>query len=121
MAAYEKQRISELIDTQRVVWTLTSADATGVGVELPEHADKCWQVYGTWGGATATIQGANVDVEAQYFALKNAVGGADVAFTADAVPKNTVESSLFVRPKLTAAGVGATVTVVLIARRQPRY
>lgn len=120
MAAPVKTRIEEYNDAVKITWTLTTADATGDGIALPEHPDRCWHATGTWGGATATMQGSNTDTDGLYSALLNAVGGASITWTADGATKNSVESCLYVRPKLTTAGTGATVVVVLIARKQPR-
>lgn len=106
-------------DTVIATWVLTTADTTGValGEAFIQHADRCWHASGTWGGATAAIQGSNTDTDALYGALTNASGGAAITWTDDGAPKQSIENPLFVRPKLTTAGVGATVTVVLVARR----
>lgn len=120
MAAATPSRPGDQFNVIQYTWTLTSADATGDGVDLPDHPDKCWHVTGTWGGATAAIQGSNTNSDALYGALTNAAGGSAITWTADGAPKNSIESSRYVRPKLTTAGAGATLTVVLIARKQPR-
>lgn len=98
-------------------WTLTTADTTGVAVEFPMYADLCWHAIGTWGGATAAIQGSNRDTDAEYGALTNASGGAAITWTADGAPKQSIERPRFVRPKLTTPGSGATVVVTLLARK----
>lgn len=102
-------------------WVLTSTDTTGkaVGPEISQHTDRCWQATGTWGGATAAVQGSNTDTDALYAAISNASGGAAITWSADGACKNQIESALYVRPKLTTAGAGASVTVTLFARRNP--
>jgi hypothetical protein len=102
-------------------WVLTTANPTGaaVGPEIAQHTDLCWQATGTWGGATAAIQGSNTDVDANYGAVTNASGGAAITYTADGAPKQQIEKPAFVRPKLTTAGTAASVTVTLFARRNP--
>lgn len=100
-------------------WVLTTADPTGdaVGAEISQHTDLCWHATGTWGGATAAIQGSNTNTDGLFGAVTNAAGAAAITWTADGAPKQQIEKPLFVRPKLTTVGVGATVTVTLFARR----
>lgn len=99
-----------------VTWVLTTADVDGAPISLPEHADLCWQAIGTWGGATLTLQGSNTTTDAQFMSLTNAAGGTAATFTADGI-KNTIETPIYKRPKLTTAGSGASVTVTLLIRR----
>lgn len=107
-------------NTVLYTWVLTTADTTGValGPEIVQHTDLCWHASGTWGGATAATQGSNTNTDALFGATKNAAGGSAITFTADAgSPANQLEKPLYVRPKLTTAGAGATVTVTLLVRR----
>ena len=98
-------------------WTLTTADPTGLGVEIPEWADRTVHFIGTWGGATAAFQGSNRDTDGEYFNLSNAAGAAAITKTADAAPVAVVELPRFVRPKLTTVGAGATIVCTLLLRR----
>ena len=102
-------------------WVLTTADPTGnpLGAEISQHTDLCWHATGTWGGATAAIQGSNTNTDGLYGAMTNASGGTAITWTADSAPKQQVEKPVFVRPKLTTVGAGASVTVTLFARRNP--
>lgn len=95
-------------------WVLTTANADGAPISAPEWADRTWQAAGTFGGATTSLQGSN-DLS-NWFNMSNAAGGAVVAITA-AAGAATIELPLWVRPNLTAVGVGATITVTLLARR----
>lgn len=116
--------VSKLSSDPEVIlfsWTLTSAAATGTAMRFPQHADLTWHAIGTWGGATAAVQGSNRDTDAEYGALTNVSGGAAVTWTADGAPKTTIERPLFCRPKLTTPGAGATVVVTCLARKTPRY
>lgn len=99
----------------RAVWTLTSADNTGTPIKLPEWADRSIQFGGTWGGATAIVEGSNDGV--LYGGLSNAAGGAAISKTADAGPVSIIELPLYMRPRLSVVGAGATVTVTLLLRR----
>lgn len=101
-------------------WVLTSADTTGVAVELPEWADRTWQV-GTSGdsfGATGvcSIQGCHTNVDADFATLSNAAGATAATFSAAGV-KTVIELTRYMRPKLTTPGTNASVTVILVARR----
>lgn len=111
-------------DGLRAVWTLTTADHTGaaLGPAQFQHADMCFQAVAaadgsTWGGATLAIEGSNDGTN--FFALTNASGGAAVTFTANG-GKQIIEKPFYVRPRLSAVGVGATVVITLAARRNPR-
>lgn len=100
-----------------VTWALTTADPTGVGVEIPEWADRTIQFTGTWGGATAAFQGSNIDTDGLYGNLSNAAGAAAITKTADGAPIAVIELPRYVRPKLTTVGAGASVTATLMLRR----
>lgn len=95
-------------------WALTSTNTDGSLVEWTQWADRCFQAVGTWGGATLTIQGSNDGTN--WFTLSNAAGAAAATFTADG-GKAIIELPRYVRPNLTTAGTGATVSVTLLARR----
>lgn len=97
------------------VWPITTANPDGTPIEWVQWADRCFTASGTWGGATLTIQGSNDGVV--WLPLSNAAGGTAATFTADGL-KSIIELPRYVRPNLTVAGAGATVTVTLLARRQ---
>jgi hypothetical protein len=96
------------------VWTLTSANADGAPVEMPPWADRCWQAFGTWGGATLSLEGSNDGVN--WFVLSNAAAGTAATQTANG-GKQTIEAPRYTRPNLTVPGAGASVTVSLLLRR----
>ena len=96
-------------------WTLTTADPEGGWFEWAQWADRCGTAFGTWGGATLTWQGSNDGTNA--FTLSNAAGGTAATQTADG-GKQLLELPLYVRPKLTSVGVGATVVAELCAVRK---
>lgn len=96
-------------------WALTTANTDGSPVEWTQWADRCFTAFGTWGGATLTIQGSNDGTN--WFTLSNAAGATGATFTADG-GKSIIELPRYVRPNLTTPGAGATVSVQLLARRQ---
>lgn len=93
-------------------WTITTADHTGAGYQLPDAADRTVQFTGTWGAATVKIEGSIDGVT--YFALKDPQG-VEISATADEL--NAVEENVaYIRPRLTAVGAGATVVAALLSR-----
>lgn len=101
-------------------WILTSADVDGAPLEAPEWADVTWVIgrnSDTFGGATCAIQGANINSNDGDFVNLNdaAGGGAATATTLKSI--TTIQNPRYVRPKLTTAGTGATITVTALLRR----
>lgn len=103
----------------KCTWVLTTADPTGASIACPDFNDKNWTIGNAsgdaFGGATCSLQGVNATGDT-LVTLNKAAGGAAATAAAAAVI-NTIENTLFVAPVLTAVGVGATITVTLLARR----
>lgn len=97
-------------------WALTSTNTDGAPVAFPEWADVTWHFFGTWGGATAKVQGSADGSTFYATGLSNAAGGAEGTASADKI-YTTIERPLYMRPNLTTAGAGATITVTAVARR----
>lgn len=95
-------------------FALTTADVDGAPIEWTEWADRTWTATGTWGGATLSLEGSNDGTV--WLTLNNAAGGTAATATADKCMA-VLETPRYVRPKLTTAGAGAAVTVILVARR----
>jgi hypothetical protein len=102
-------------DVVEIVWVLTSTDRDGFSAEWYRWADQTWVATGTWGGATLTVEGSADGTT--WVPLSNAAGGTAATATANKA-MTVIELPRFVRPNLTTAGSGATVTVTLLARRQ---
>lgn len=109
----------------RFTWALTTADPTGDSLEWSEWCDVTWTVHdATWGGATLTLQGSNDGTN--WFTLTNAAGATALTATSGGSSAGTangytsIETPVYVRPKLTTVGVGAAVTVDALKRRQTR-
>lgn len=98
----------------KFTWALTSADATGEAIDgrYGEWADRTTYFLGTWGGATAVIEGGDGST---YVPLVDPQGTA-ISKTVDAIEVIT-EIPEFTRPRLSVAGAGATITCTVIARR----
>ncbi len=96
------------------LWTLTDADLTGDPLTVPAHADKTVQMYGTFQGGSLIVEGANHPTSPTYTTLTDQAGnnlsktGAAIAFV--------LQNPLLVRPRLSGAGLNASVSVVLCVR-----
>jgi|SRR5688572_12416791 len=102
-------------NTFMAAWTLTTADATGEAIEIPGAADRTVQFEGTWGGATAQLEGSNDN--SVWVALTNPATGTAISATTDATGMSAVmENPRYIRAKLTTAGAGATVRAKLFSR-----
>lgn len=103
----------------KCTWILTTADPQGVFVAFPEYADKTLTIGmesgDAFGAATCVIQGKNT-VAATAATLNKAATGTAASFTAAGVV-SVIENTVFIAPLLSVVGAGATVTVVLLARR----
>ena len=115
--ATDNPTITELGGSAQVfkaTWDLTTADHTGAPISgrYAEFADRTVYFLGTWGGATAAVEGGNGTT---YVALTDPQGNS-ISKTADAIEVIT-EVPEFTRPRLTTVGVGATVTATVIMRR----
>lgn len=100
--------------TLKFVWTLTTANADGAPIDskYSEHSDRTVYFLGTWGGATAALQGGDGST---WLPLTDPQGNA-ISKTADGIEMVT-EIPETTRPALTAVGAGATIVCTLIARR----
>lgn len=115
MAALVRTDLSRGVDqVYKFTWTLTTADPTGDPIDgrYAEWADRTMYALGTWGGATAVMEGGDGTT---YLSLTDPQGTA-ISKTADAIEVVT-EVPEYSRPRLSSVGVGAAVTVTVIARR----
>lgn len=99
---------------KKVTWTLTTAAGDGAWVKFNEFRDRCISFQGTFGGATVVLRGSN-DGGTTQFTLNDPLG-TDIS-TAAAAMFQVMESPELVRAQLTAVGVGATITAILVAGR----
>lgn len=95
------------------LWTLTTADPNGDSVSTPGARDRSIQVFGTFGGATLTVQGSS---DGTNWSTLHDESGVALTFTAEAAHA-IVENLLHLRVALTAVGVGATITVYVLCGR----
>lgn len=97
-------------------YTITTANADGAPIPMPEWADVTVIARGTWGGATLKVQGSDDGTNFVTTGLSNAAGGTEFSASADKVA-TLIERPPYIRPILTTAGSGATLTVVVSVRR----
>lgn len=99
-------------------WTLTSANSDGapIGPAHANYADRCVQVTGTIGTASAlTVQGSN---DGTNYGACNDAFGADLNAIAVNAINAIAELPLYMRPILGTPGSGATLVFTIVARKQ---
>ena len=92
-----------------VTWPALAGTDDGSPFRVPSSADLTFQVVGTFGGATCTLQGSNNGTD--WHALTQRGGTAGMAYTS-AASHACNENPLFVRPNITG-GSGSALTVTL--------
>lgn len=104
------------VTTRRIAWVGLATGDDGAPVDWSAHADRSVQVFGTFGGATVTMQGSNDagPVPTNWNTLTDLNGNA-IAFTAAGM-EQIAESTCWVRPVVTA-GAASGITVQMLLRR----
>lgn len=101
-----------------IQWVLANTD-TGRPFPVPDRADKCVQVTGTFGaGGTVAIQGSNLTDAAPAagdYATLNDSGGTALTFVAAGV-RQLREDAYQIRPAVTAGDGTTSLTVRLLMR-----
>ena len=93
-----------------VTWALANAD-TGTAFPIPYSADLAVQVFGTFGSATAVLQGSN---DGTNWATLNAWIGTNTSFTTAGM-RSAVESPGYIRA-VTSGGTGSALSVVVAVK-----
>lgn len=96
----------------KVSWTLAAAGDDGAPVDLTDYADRSVQIQGSFGTGTVTIEGSN---DGTNFQTLRDPQGATLSFTAAGL-KQVLETTQFIRPKLTG-GTAPNVVITMIARK----
>ena len=99
-------------DILLIRWVLTTANLDGQWIAVPSHRDISWHFFGTFGGATVIAQGSNEIVASPTSAVQlkdnaNAV----ISATVDGI-QQSVQATHRIRPFLSVAGAGATITII---------
>lgn len=104
------------VDAILVKWALGNADS-GQPVQMTWLPDKSIQFDGTFGAATAVLEGSNVDdgTGTHTFVTLNDPTGNALSFTTNG-QKAVTEVTAWVRPR-TSGGTGTAVTAALLMRR----
>ncbi len=89
---------------------LTTGDV-GDALRYAGHADRTVQVFGTFGGATVTLQGS---LDGTNWATLNDAQGDPISITAAKI-ESVTEAVRFTRPSV-SGGSGASLTVMLFMR-----
>lgn len=98
-------------DVGTATWDLATGDDTAP-IQMPDYADRCVQVNGTFGGATVTIEGSSDGVN--YDPLHDTQGNV-VSFGASGFAQ-LLEVPLYTKPVLNG-GASVAVSVSITVRK----
>lgn len=114
MATVAVTKPNDQVHARVYAWdALTTTNADGAPVEIPDHADRSVQVFGTFGaGGTCTIQGSNDGVT---WHTLNDPQGDPLAITVAGIYQ-VQELSRHIRPNVTAGDGTTNLDVFLYAR-----
>ncbi len=99
------------------VWTpLTAVNADGIPVSDIGSGDRCFEVHGTFDGATIILEGS-LD-KANWYGLKDPAGNA-ISFTSAGL-RQVLENPPHLRPRISVAGTAPSLTASLFIRRGDR-
>jgi len=102
-------------DAVLATWALTTADHTGDALTgYEDYPDVTFQCLGTFGGATVVLEGS-LDGGTTYASLTDPQGNA-ISKTSAAL-EGVSEAVPRMRPRLSVVGVGASITVIVYARK----
>ncbi len=105
---------AESYDVLTVTWeTITSTNTNGSPAEIPEWSDKTIQVVGTWGGATASVEGSNDGTN--YSTLHDLLGNT-LFLTSDGIT-SVMETTRYIRPSSAGGDGTQDLDFILLARR----
>lgn len=108
----QKDFISDDGSVVLATWTPVTESDTCQAVEFSQYPDRCMQVVGTFGGATAILQGSNDGTN--WFPIKNVQGTA--LSMAAAGGQQAAEGPRFMRPSA-SGGAAQSLTFTLFMRR----
>jgi hypothetical protein len=101
---------------RRAAWVGLATGDDGAPIDWSAFADKSVQVFGTFGGATVTLQGSNDEgpVPTNWTVLTDMQGNA-LNFTTAAL-EQVSENTCWVRPVVTG-GAASGITIQMLLRR----
>lgn len=102
--------------TFTALWATMANNDVGLPIPASAFADRTFQVDGTFGGGTVTIEGTLDGTN--YHTLTDSTG-LPVTFTAAAL-KFITEASVQIRPKVTGGDGTTSLNVTGLFRRQPQ-
>ena len=102
-------------DIIETVWSGLLVTDGGSWVSLEKFCRATYHVFGTFGGATVTLQGSNETTPANPFALTDQAGAA-LSFTATG-GRPSIPAPRWVRPFVTGGDGTTSLTVIAVTRR----
>ena len=112
MAAVSTTNINGDGSIVMAVWNLTTADPTGDALSWADWADRSVTFTGTWGGATAALEGSNDG--STWIPLADPQGTA-ITRTSNGI-EAVLELTRYVRARLSTVGAGATIAATIMMR-----
>lgn len=97
----------------QVLWTGLLNTDTGSWYTAPAHADRSLQVYGTFGGATLTVQGTNETGTPSNAATLNDPSSTALTVTAAKI-EAILEPTVQIRPSVAGGDGTTTLTMILL-------
>lgn len=104
--------------THVVTWSpLTGANAVGAAVAMSGGADRSIHVFGTYGGATVTIEVSNEGASPANFVAAHDPQGNTLTFATPAKIESVSEASAWIRPNSAGGDGTQSLTVAMLVRR----
>jgi hypothetical protein len=112
MATITPVVINNSDQTWYVQWLAMGNADTGSGTEFGQYPDRTIGVYGTFGGATVTIQGS---MDNSTWSTLNDYKGNALTYTAAGISL-IAENPLYIRA-ITSGGSGSSINVIILGSR----
>lgn len=98
--------------TYLVSWTLTQGDPTGQGASIPGGPDKTFQLTGTPGGASVSLEGSN---DGTNWNTLHDFADNEITFAASAITL-IAENPLWIRPVASGASGTTNLEITILYR-----
>jgi len=97
--------------TVQIIWSGLLQGDNGDGIQYSHYLNKTFQVFGTFGGATISIQGSN---DGTNWAPLNDATGTALTLTASKLIRRTDDIPLWVRPVVNGGDGTTSLTVACV-------
>lgn len=94
------------------IWTLKSGD-TAEPLMVPRYSDKSVHIFGTWNGATVSMQATN-DPNLNTYGEAYDPEGMNISQTLDGNPTIIFPNVLAIKPVISGGDAGTKITVAIV-------